>query len=177
MQNDPVAVTLLPCPFCGGRAFVTIHWEVWCNQDLCLKLPPRASYAEAITAWNTRATTPATGDVREAARNFMFTWWPKWDAEYTTVQAALEQEFTRISTPDSSAVSGAAEGGDGWRPIETAVLWEVYVVTDGENVALAQYAESDHGDAYWSVDPEDCLEWEPTHCIAAPAALTEGKQS
>lgn len=64
---------------------------------------------------------------------------------------------------------------EGWQPIETAILWDVYIVTDGEHVALAQYAESDWGGNYWAVDPEDALEWSPTHCITPPAALSEGR--
>ncbi len=66
---------------------------------------------------------------------------------------------------------------DGWQPIETAVLWDVAIVTDGEDVALAQLAESDGGENYWAVDPEDGLDWEPTHWIAPPAiaALQHGK--
>lgn len=64
---------------------------------------------------------------------------------------------------------------EGWQPIETAILWGVYIVTDGEHVALAQYAESDWGGNYWAVDPEDALEWSPTHCITPPAALSEGR--
>lgn len=55
-----------------------------------------------------------------------------------------------------------------WQPIETAPMWIVAVVTNGEEAAIAQKAESDFGGHYWSVDPEDALEWEPTHWILLP---------
>lgn len=50
-----------------------------------------------------------------------------------------------------------------WQDIELLKMWEVAVVTDGENYALAQLAENDWGDPYWAVEPEDGLDWEPTH--------------
>jgi hypothetical protein len=57
---------LEPCPRCGNGAFTTMLlngvWEVWCSTDQCLRLPARATEAEAIAAWNTRATTPTEGD-------------------------------------------------------------------------------------------------------------------
>jgi len=56
----------------------------------------------------------------------------------------------------------------GWQPIETLAMWDVAIVTDGENVAKAQKAEADYGGHYFAVDPEDCLEWEPTMWIACP---------
>lgn len=49
------------CPRCGGEAFVTIHYEVWCGLDRCLKLPARENRAEAVAAWNQRAF-PANGE-------------------------------------------------------------------------------------------------------------------
>lgn len=85
----------------------------------------------------------------------------------TTFTLDAEGNIATMGKPIMATDAAASEAGEGWQPIETAVLWEVYVVTDGENVAKAQLAESDYGDQYWSVDPEDCLEWEPTHCIAA----------
>lgn len=56
----------------------------------------------------------------------------------------------------------------GWQPIETLAMWDVAIVTDGENVAKAQKAEADYSGHYFAVDPEDCLEWEPTMWIACP---------
>ena len=64
--------------------------------------------------------------------------------------------------------SPIAEAVEAWRPIEAAEMWQVAIVTDGENVALAQKAEADYGGHYWSIDPEDALEWEPTHWIEPP---------
>jgi hypothetical protein len=56
----------------------------------------------------------------------------------------------------------------GWKLIETCPMWQVAFVTDGENVAKAQKAEADYGGYYWATEPEDCLEWEPTHWIEEP---------
>ncbi|GAM00743.1 hypothetical protein SP5_035_01450 [Sphingomonas parapaucimobilis NBRC 15100] len=106
--------------------------------------------ASAAAAWNTRVTSPAGQEVTRAAP-------PAMDRE------AVEKALT--SCRDQFAFQG-----EGWQPIETAVLWEVYIVTDGINAAMSQYAESDHGDRFWAVEPEDALEWEPTHCIATPAS-------
>lgn len=61
---------------------------------------------------------------------------------------------------------------NGWRDIETMPLWEVGVVTDGERACISQKAQGDfdEGDEhYFAVDPEDALEWQPTHWIPAPA--------
>lgn len=57
----------------------------------------------------------------------------------------------------------SAERGETWRPIDDCPMWELAIVTDGENVAKAQKAECDYGGFYWSIEPEDALEWEPTH--------------
>jgi hypothetical protein len=79
------------------------------------------------------------------------------------------------------AISAMREGVDrgmverGWQPIDTCPMWQVAIVTDGENVAKAQKAEADFDSFYWSVDPEDCLEWEPTHWIEEPAAALSRK--
>lgn len=70
----------------------------------------------------------------------------------------------------------ALDEADGWRSVAGLPMWWAGIVTDGEHVAFAQKAEADFDGYYWAVDPEDALEWEPTHCIAAPgskiAALT-----
>lgn len=57
---------------------------------------------------------------------------------------------------------------DGWRGIESAPIWQVAVVTDGERAAVAQMAEADYGGTYWAVYPDDCLDWEPTHWLPLP---------
>lgn len=56
MSENDAREKLEPCPRCGGHAFVTQDFGVWCSRDRCLTLPPRKDRAEAITAWNTRAT-------------------------------------------------------------------------------------------------------------------------
>lgn len=57
----------------------------------------------------------------------------------------------------------------GLRSIDTMAMWAVGVVTDGERAAIAQKAESDHVDHYFAVEPEDGLDWEPTHWAPMPA--------
>ncbi len=66
------------------------------------------------------------------------------------------------------------EAGAALRPIETMGLWDTGVVTDGERAAVAQKAESDFGGHYFAIEPEDALEWEPTHWAPFPdrAALS-----
>lgn len=61
--------------------------------------------------------------------------------------------------------------GQQWRGIESAPMWGVAVVTNGQNFAIAQKAETDFGGHYWSVDPDQALEWEPKLYI--PCALPE----
>jgi hypothetical protein len=55
-----------------------------------------------------------------------------------------------------------------WQPIETAQMWEVAVVTDGERAAVAQLSLNDWREKFWSCDPEDGLDWEPTHWMPIP---------
>lgn len=69
----PVTPELLPCPKCGGRAFIPPHptgFPVWCVIDRCLRLPPRETKAEAITAWNTRLahSLPSQADAGERSK-------------------------------------------------------------------------------------------------------------
>lgn len=64
MMSDET--TLLPCPFCGGEASVIDHHNddgsvsVGCDNDTCLGFSGLGwlykTEAEAIAAWNTRAT-------------------------------------------------------------------------------------------------------------------------
>ncbi len=58
-------------------------------------------------------------------------------------------------------------------PIETAPLWQVAIVTDGESAAIAQKAECDYGGHYWAIDPDGCLEWEPTLWTPWPPVATQ----
>lgn len=59
---------------------------------------------------------------------------------------------------------------------EDAPVWAEGIVTDGENVAIAQKAEADYGGTYWSVETGDgAIMWEPTHFIPLAALkLAEG---
>lgn len=53
---------------------------------------------------------------------------------------------------------------------EDAPVWAEGIVTDGENVAIAQKAEADYGGTYWSVETGDgAIMWEPTHFIPLAA--------
>lgn len=67
-----------------------------------------------------------------------------------------------------------ADAAAGWNqragmlPIETMRLWDVGVVTDWANVAVSQKAEADDGEHYFAIDPEDGLDWEPTHWFPLP---------
>jgi hypothetical protein len=76
MQNDPVAVTLLPCPFCGGEGIEKAEdGGVYPNYFVrCAGCKVRiwgSDNPEVVRArWNTRATTPATGDGQD--RKFAF---------------------------------------------------------------------------------------------------------
>lgn len=57
---------------------------------------------------------------------------------------------------------------DGWRPIADAPDWEPLIVTNGEYVAMSARSEADDGTWYWAIDPEDGLDWEPTHFTYPP---------
>lgn len=69
MQDN---VTLKPCPFCGGVEVQSFHhqiegwedsWHVECMGDNCGNCTcHHVSEAEAITAWNTRASTTAQSE-------------------------------------------------------------------------------------------------------------------
>lgn len=60
-----------------------------------------------------------------------------------------------------------------WQPIETAPMWIVADVTDGTQVVTAQKAESGlAGGHYWAIDPEDGLDWEPTHWRLSAGTLS-----
>lgn len=89
-----------------------------------------------------------------------------------------EAEITRLHAEISAL---RCELG-GLRSIGTMALWDTGVVTDGERAAVAQKAESDFGGHYFAIEPEDGLEWEPTHwapfpspCIASPNPTTKGE--
>jgi hypothetical protein len=83
---------------------------------------------------------------RDALENVRFGWELALAAVVTTPAGRLD---------DSEGASLAC--------IETMPMWAVGVVTDGTNAAVAQKAETDFDGHYFAVDPEDALEWEPTH--------------
>lgn len=67
---------LLPCPFCSGQA-TTEHlesglWSVGCMDDQCIAFISQAMFPreiEAVTAWNTRASTQALAERVEKAES------------------------------------------------------------------------------------------------------------
>lgn len=102
-----------------------------------------------------------------------------WGAGPFTRGAAMRELAARAAatpTPVEEPEKGAVGA---WRPIEEVALWDVAVVTNGENVAISQKAEADDGTVYWAIDPEDGLDWEPTHYVppldAALAATNAGE--
>src|SRR4051812_23736302 len=76
-MTEPVApvtemgIELELCPRCGGPAWVLLTdvvYEVWCRTDSCLRLPARATEADAIAAWNTRALSTRTPKAVQVGR-------------------------------------------------------------------------------------------------------------
>lgn len=114
MRED--VTQLLPCPRCGNRAFLTINFEVWCRTDRCLKLPPRASRAEAADAWNTRSYTarPDAGDeverVARAISHVVNPWdhdgdqWEGYEDEARAALAAMREGVDRGMVEEVPAV-------------------------------------------------------------------------
>lgn len=92
------------------------------------------------------ATTPATPDPG------------------TKIGRWAEQNLREPTTPETQAILPVTQ----FLPIETMQLWDVGVVTDWTNAAVSQKAEADDGEHYFAIDPEDGLEWEPTHWAPFP---------
>lgn len=82
MSDEP---TLLPCPFCGGEAaieeidgFSGVRKSAGCNTEGCFGFQSMTTFetrAEAVKAWNRRATTAQSvksrqGFVIERARAY-----------------------------------------------------------------------------------------------------------
>jgi len=115
----PVTPELLPCPVCGNRAFLSItgipgHRSVWCLTEQCLRMAPRETEAEAITAWNRRISHSLPGDVPVTLAD-------GFDAEQD------EDTFT-IRFPDGYALTAWADGRlfvsnatAGFAPFETTI--------------------------------------------------------
>lgn len=83
--------------------------------------------------------------------------------EGATDRDALSQCLAALSSSPSQEQGGAVA----WISPDDAVVWGEYIITDGENVAIAQKAEADYGGTYWSVETGGgAIMWEPTRCIA-----------
>ena len=80
------------------------------------------------------------------------------------------QAFARHRHQSETGAALTRDGIDAaqFLPIETMLLWNVGVVTDWTNAAVSQKAEADDGEHYFAIDPEDGLEWEPTHWAPMP---------
>lgn len=80
MTNE-TEVELLPCPFCGAPAIIEdqpsysqaantyFRFRAWCN-DCCFGLDWHAYEAEAIAAWNTRASRATDTALAEELRRY-----------------------------------------------------------------------------------------------------------
>jgi len=87
-----------------------------------------------------------------------------WEGPGPLVTRIIEHLGHYLSAPDVGRTGNLAL-------IETMPMWTVGVVTDGERAAVSQKAESDFGGHYFAVDPEDALEWEPTHWSPLPLSI------
>jgi Lar family restriction alleviation protein len=146
-----MAMTLEPCPFCGGEPQVRMpterdgfaaHVMCRCGAQLYGHKRHFASEQEAVEAWNRRAhlTQPAQAvdvgavngvivDLEERARNG---------------GDAFPDEFESWAETLTRALAG--EKAEGWRPIETAPR-------DGTPVILG-YANSHSCEGFWMGNPE-----------------------
>lgn len=148
MTQTPIEqaiAALEPCPRCGNRAFVTIEGEVWCVTDRCLKLPPRETKAEAITAWNTRATlsalkaeTPGVDDkgedngggagIRDRRKSY--------DLPSAPVETASQRQAREAMRPGfGSAMS--TQGGQSYNTIEEGLGYHRRTPVEGEGLREA----------------------------------------
>lgn len=85
-DNQPCREALLPCPFCGGEAIITIvdphthklaHWMPDCEGETFVECPACAAAIVSIKAWNTR-TPPISYDAAvEVLRKRMIRKWAK----------------------------------------------------------------------------------------------------
>ena len=80
-------------------------------------------------------------------------------------------DLKRVLTQCLAALSPEAPAREGVvMAASDAPMWADGIVTDGENVVMAQKAETDHGGHYWAVDGGNGgLDWEPTHFISLDA--------
>lgn len=122
-------------------------------------------------------TNPDTPAARERMAQEAFqrlrdaTYWPAGDrafAGHADQRVMVAIGDVRDALDEITALRAAL--APQWRAIETCPMWQVAIVTDGKNVALAQLAETDIGYPYWSIEPEDALEWEPTLWTEIPTA-------
>lgn len=61
-------VKVKPCPFCGSEDVNQMRWEEWlqCNSCAAEGAAPDDNFADAVSAWNRRAPSPAFEAMVEA---------------------------------------------------------------------------------------------------------------
>ncbi|NWE53668.1 hypothetical protein, partial [Brevundimonas sp. P7753] len=86
------------------------------------------------------------------------------ELSYLAHLAASVEEVGGYDGPEAPAREGVVMAAT------DVPMWADGIATDGENVAMAQKAEADHGGHYWAVDGGNGgLDWEPTHFISLDA--------
>lgn len=159
---------LKPCPICGKPAQRNGRGQgggVVCAQRTHRVQAYGATRAEADTVWNDRPHPTASDDTGEGCL-----------ITGDTVPSARHE--VRVHKSRSKGEQGEAVA---WLHPEAAILWNEYLLTNGERVVIAQRALSDHEDEYWSVEEEDSFDWEPTLITpwpprAAPPSLPEREE-
>lgn len=170
-----------PCAICGRGLTAQLGSSLQSKADSAAGWMRRAAAAEvAVIEAREALQKISTGKIDGEPNNARDT--------LSVVRQIATDALAALSDSSTREESGAAldqlqhlgqayDAGDalreaGWSYVAVLPMWSVAVVTDGERVAIAQKAEADFDGYYWAIEPEDALDWEPTHCIALPAALS-----
>lgn len=119
---------LLPCPFCGGEARTAVksygdthYWRIYCDVIGCAfgSSGVYHSEAEAIAAWNTRASGSETANDRAvAAMNKAAGNWAKADAELRKALDFMRIWISEDAHLGESAISREFEKAEGLRKLD-----------------------------------------------------------